>query len=93
MTTKQEIKATLKDAKTWSGYRKAVWVDECDTMVVLVDSYEQGIGDGKWALVCDKHNNLLVFDIQADAKDFMGEVGDWCEQCREALYKPEEGED
>lgn len=89
MTTKQDIRAHLKDAKRWAGYRKAVWVDECDTMVVLVDSYEQGIGDGKWAIVCDKHSSILCFDVQADAKDFMHDVGYWCGQCRDTIHNKE----
>jgi hypothetical protein len=87
VTTKQDIRAHLKDAKRWCGYRKAVWVDECDTMVVLVDSYEQGIGDGKWAIVCDKHSSILVFENQAEAKNFMPEVEHWCEECQNTTKK------
>lgn len=89
MTTKQDIRTQLADAKHWSGYRKAMWVDECDTMVVLVDAIEQGINDGKWAIICDKHSSILTFDVQADAKNFMDEVGDWCEQCSNTIDNKE----
>jgi hypothetical protein len=38
---------------------------------------------GKWSAVCEDHGSILSCDTLRQARGFMTDVADWCEDCRE----------
>jgi hypothetical protein len=88
MNAHQQI---LDNASSIAGYRHASFAKSTDTLVVLVNSAEQGIDhELPWTLICEEHNAIMQFETRAQARSWMSAPEQWCEDCQEAHYRPEE---
>lgn len=91
MTNRQQL---LRDARHTAGYRHASYAKSTGSLVVLVNSEEQGIdADMPWTLICEEHSTLMQFETRSNAKSWMAAPEQWCEDCQENHYRiaaPEE---
>ena len=84
MTPRQQA---LAEARNFCGFRRASFARSTGTLVVLVESAEQGCDpDLPWTLICEQHNAIMQFETQANAISWMPVPQDWCEACQEIHY-------
>lgn len=87
MTRQQQ----LLNVRNVAGYRRASFARITGTLVVLVNSAEQGIDpELPWTLICEEHNAIMQFETRKNAESWMSVPQDWCEDCQGAHYRSDE---
>ena len=67
----------------WAGYRAHRVSRATGTTVVLVDGRDALLDTdgGRWSLVCEAHGAVCAFSHQQDARAFMADPTEWCDDC------------